>query len=90
VTADAVFNEEMYFHFIGKVFLYSFFEFIFDCTCALVDQSRNAGMYIRRALFIVSAQVMAEQSFHSVFLAAYYPELVFDCVGLQHFNHRLS
>jgi hypothetical protein len=21
-----------------------FFEFIFDCTCALADQSRNAGM----------------------------------------------
>jgi hypothetical protein len=56
VTADAfgnlcgslrVFNEEMYFHFIGEVFLYSFyefFEFIFDCTCALADQFRNAGM----------------------------------------------
>jgi hypothetical protein len=27
-----------------------FFEFIFDCTCASADQSRNAGMYIRRAL----------------------------------------
>jgi hypothetical protein len=42
-----VFNEEVYFHFIGEVFLYficEFFEFIFDCTCALADQSRNAGM----------------------------------------------
>jgi hypothetical protein len=44
VTADAFenLNEEMYFHFIGEVFLYSFFEFIFDC--ALADRSRNAGI----------------------------------------------
>jgi hypothetical protein len=42
-----VFNEEMYFHFIGEVFLYSFcefFEVIFDCTCALADQSLYAGI----------------------------------------------
>jgi hypothetical protein len=51
VTADAfgnlwgmrVFNEEMYIHFIGEVFLTSFLRifrgYIFDCTCALADQS---------------------------------------------------
>jgi hypothetical protein len=44
-----VFNEEMYFHFIGEVFLYSFLrivfcEFIFDCICALADQSLYAGI----------------------------------------------
>jgi hypothetical protein len=35
---------------------------------------------------IVSVQVIAEQSFHSVFLAAYYPEVVFDCMGLGTFQ----
>jgi hypothetical protein len=42
-----VFNEEMYFNFIGEVFLYSLckvFEVIFDCTCALADQSLYAGI----------------------------------------------
>jgi hypothetical protein len=42
-----VFNEEMYFHFIGEVFLYSFletFEVIFDLTCTLADQSLYAGI----------------------------------------------
>jgi hypothetical protein len=38
-----VFNEEMYFHLIGEVFLYSFLR-IFDCTCALADQSIYAGI----------------------------------------------
>jgi hypothetical protein len=42
------------------------------------------------ASIIVSAQAIAEQSFHSVFLAPYYPELVFDYVGLELFNRHLS
>jgi hypothetical protein len=44
-----VFNEEMYFHFIGEVFLYSFLVNFSSLSLTaharlLADQSRNAGM----------------------------------------------
>jgi hypothetical protein len=64
-----------------------FFEITFDCTCALADQSRNAGTHTS---IIVSVQVIAEQLFHSVFLAAYYPELVLTvCMWDSNFSNAI-
>jgi hypothetical protein len=62
-----VFNEEMYFHFIGEVFLYifvcEFFEVIFDCTCTLADQSHSKRSDRIRALLSLPRLALRVEKF---------------------------